>query len=277
MDFSTLISAETLCSQYESENWILVDCRFDMNDTHWGFRAYQDGHIPGAVYAHLDKDLCGGPATDRGRHPLPTPEEMSGLFSRLGIHNHSQVVAYDDSSGAFAARLWWMLRFMNHEKAAVLDGGLGAWVRAGFPLMKGIESNPEANFQGDPQFDRLVIMDDVPTLSILIDSRAPERYRGEMEPIDPVAGHIPGAVNYFYKNNWSENGLFLPQEMLRQQIDQVIDRKRAEEVTYYCGSGVTACVNVLAQEHAGLGTARLYVGSWGEWCRTPGKPVAKKS
>ncbi len=274
MEYSTLISAENLFAILDDDNLVLVDCRFDLSNTSWGFEAYKDGHIPGSVYAHLDKDLCGGPATDNGRHPLPTPKELTDLFSRFGIHSGVQVVVYDDSGGAFASRLWWMLRYLNHDKAAVLDGGLSTWIRAGYPLRRGIETNPPAIFNGQPQKGQLVLMDEVPTLATLVDSRAPERYQGESEPLDPVAGHIPGAVNYYYQNNWDDNGNFLQRDVIRNQFEDLLKQKVEEELTFYCGSGVTACVNILAYEHAGLGKARLYVGSWGEWCRTPGRPVA---
>lgn len=268
MRFRTLITANELAQYLSSPNWVIVDCRFNLADTTAGHQVYVAEHISGAVYVHLDDDLSSEPVTDKGRHPLPSPAGLIALFSRLGIDNTKQVVAYDNMGGAIAARLWWMLRYMGHEAVAVLDGGWQAWQQAGLPTVSGNESPVPAQFTGQARLNQLVVINDVPAQPRLIDSRAEARYRGEHEPIDPQAGHIPGAVNYFFKQNLAENGHFLPAGQIRQQLEAIIGQTPSEEVTFYCGSGVTACHNVLAQVHAGLSEGRLYVGSWSEWSRS---------
>lgn len=265
MPFQTLISPETLKIYLGDDNWIIVDCRFSLADTAAGRRAYEVAHIPGAVYAHLDEDLSGPPVTDRGRHPLPTPEQLTAVFSRLGIDNSKQVVAYDDAGGGIAARLWWLLRYMGHENAAVLDGDWRAWTAAELPTTAGIEQNQPAAFSGRPNEAWLVLKAAVLDAPVLVDARAPERYRGDIEPLDRIAGHIPGAVNYPYKANLAENGRFHDPETLRSQLLAVLGRTDPDEAVFYCGSGVTACHNLLALTHAGLGNGRLYAGSWSDW------------
>lgn len=272
--YRTLIDPAVLQQNLGSENWVVVDCRFGLADTEAGHEAYLDAHIPGAIYAHLDRDLCAQPTTDHGRHPLPGPEVMARRLSRMGIGSSSQVVAYDDSNGAIASRLWWMLHYMSHEAAAVLDGGWSAWEEGGYATHSGIETNEPAQFAGYPRRRLLVRLEEVDDLPLLVDSRAPERYRGEEEPIDPVAGHIPGAVNYFYKRNWSGDSRYLSREQLQAQFETVLGGTPPSEATFHCGSGVTACANLLAMAHAGLGDGRLYVGSWSEWCRDPQRPIA---
>ncbi|MDX1413080.1 MAG: sulfurtransferase [Candidatus Promineifilaceae bacterium] len=272
--YSAVIDCKTLFNRMEQQNWVIVDCRYSLADTTYGFQSYQTAHIPGAVYAHLDQDLCGPPLTDHGRHPLPSTEAMSALFGRLGIGNEVQVVVYDDANGSFASRLWWMLRYMGHASVAVLDGGWQAWQRAGYPTRSGLEKNELVKFVGTSRREKLVLIDEIADLPMLIDSRAPERHRGEIEALDPQAGHIPGSANYFYQNNWDSNGLFLSPEVLKARFIRLFGSNDSEQVTFYCGSGVTACVNLVAVEHAGLGSANLYVGSWSEWCRDPERPIA---
>lgn len=272
--YTTLVDAATLLARVEDENWVIVDCRFDLADTAAGRRAYEEAHIPGAVYAHLDDDLSGPPVTDKGRHPLPPPAALTKLFGRLGIDHNTQVVAYDGGNGMIAARLWWMLRYMRHEAVAVLNGGWQVWQAASYATRSGIEENARALFTGAPRSEWLVRLDEVTTLPLLVDSRAPERYRGEMETLDPKAGHIPGAINYYYQENWTEDGRYLPPDPLRQKLEKVLGDTPASEATFYCGSGVTACVNLLVMAHAGLEDGRLYVGSWSEWSREPDRPVA---
>jgi thiosulfate/3-mercaptopyruvate sulfurtransferase len=272
-EFTTLIEPHELAELLESGAVVVVDCRYYLEDADAAYQAYRRGHIPGAVYVHLSSDLSGPPLTDRGRHPLPSPEALNDLFARLGISQTMQVVAYDDGSGIAAARLWWLLNFMGHERAAVLNGGLPAWISSGFQLGTGIERNPKTRFEGSPQWDRLVVMDDVKFARLLVDSRSPERYLGESEFLDPVAGHIPEAVNYYHGLNLSDTGEFLPRQRLREQFADLLGETAAEETVFYCGSGVTACNNLLALLHAGYGHARLYVGSWSEWCRDPDNPV----
>lgn len=275
MTYNTLITPQELLPKLDDPEWVIVDCRFSLEDTTAGQRAYRRQHVPGALYAHLDDDLSGPPTTDEGRHPLPPPQALVRLFSRLGVDAGKQVVGYDDSGGIIAARLWWMLRYMGHEEAAVLDGGWSAWQRAGLPVQSGVIEPSPATFEGTPRRQRLVTVEEVPDSGLLIDSRAPARYRGEEEPYDPVAGHIPGAVNYYYGDNLDARGNFLSPGRLRRQLSERMGDEEPQGVVYYCGSGVSACHNVLAHVHAGLPEGRLYVGSWSEWCADPERPVAR--
>lgn len=254
---------------------IVVDCRFDLADPDAGRRAYLQAHIRGAVYAHLDSDLSGTRRPGSGRHPLPSPGQLERVFGRLGIAAGRQVAAYDAGGGLFAARLWWLLRYMGHDAVAVLDGGWPAWMACGGATAGGEEHNPPARFKGRPRPDRVVHAGEVLMQRRLVDSRDPARYRGEVEPIDPVAGHIPGAVNYFCKRNLGEDGRFLAPASLRSALSVVFGAVPASEVTFYCGSGVTACHNILAAVHAGFPEPRLYAGSWSEWCADPARPVAR--
>lgn len=272
--YTTLIDCQTVASHLNDANWIIVDARFSLGDVDEGRRNYLARHIPGAVYAHLDDDLSGPPITDAGRHPLPTPEALTRLFGRLGISAGKQVVVYDDRNGVIASRLWWMLRYMGHEAVAVLEGGWPTWEAAGLSTKDGEEHNETAVFAGAPRFDWLVQKADVPSASLLVDSRAPARYRGETEPIDDLAGHIPGAINFFFQQNWGENGRYLSPDTLKAQFESLLGGTDADEAVFYCGSGVSACANLLGLAHSGLGNGRLYVGSWSEWSRDPNTPKA---
>lgn len=274
MIFNTVIDAITLAELLAASGVVVIDCRFYLGNEDAGRQAYELGHIPTAQYVHLNEDLSDLSIRGNGRHPLPSEESMSLLFGRLGISAGKQVVVYDDTNGAAAARLWWMLRYMGHEKVAVLDGGLPAWIAAGFSLVPGVEENTPLDFVGHVRADLLVQMSDVGSEGVLIDSRLPERYRGEMEPIDPVAGHIPGARNHSYHKNYDSDGRLLAPSDLRQQFEQVLGGVPAEETTFYCGSGVTACNNLLALAYSDLGDGRLYVGSWSQWCGEPQNPIA---
>ncbi|MBE2198423.1 MAG: sulfurtransferase [Anaerolinea sp.] len=265
--YTTLIDITTLSTVLDDPNWVIVDCRFNLADTEAGRRAYETAHIPGAVYAHLNDDLSNPPTTDNGRHPLPPVPTLLARFGRMGIDAMKQVVVYDDANGAMASRLWWMLRYLEHESVAVLDGGWLAWQSANLPVMVGVETNAPALFSGEPHTEWLVTLADAPAQPLLVDSREAPRYRGEVEPIDARAGHIPGAVNYFFQRNWGADGRYLPPDQLRTQFTALLGNTPPHETTFYCGSGVTACVNLLALAHAGLGNGRLYVGSWSEWSR----------
>lgn len=280
MPYQTLIDVPTLAQHLDDRNWAVVDCRFYLNDVALGRQRYLEGHIPGAVYADLDQDLAGPPEPGRtGRHPLPDVDVFAAKLSTWGIDSSTQVVAYDDAGGALAAaRLWWMLLQLGHSAAAVLDGGYPAWLRAGGATRSGNESRAPRQFTPRPRPDMALSVDDVlrvmrdPSYR-LVDSRAPERYRGEQEPLYPVAGHIPGAVNAPYAENLDAEGRMLPTEVLRQRFSRLTRGVNPERLVFYCGSGVTAAHNVLAQAHAGLGLARLYVGSWSEWFQDPTRPV----
>lgn len=275
MSYRTLISPADLAGHLDTPGWVVVDCRFTLDDPAAGRVAYEAAHIPGARYADLDDVLTNPPYLDHGRHPLPEPPVMVQRFGELGIGNASQVVAYDDAGGMFAARLWWMLHYLGHEAAAVLDGGWQAWLSAGLPVSAEPASYTRASFDGQPQPGWLVVAAEVPHVSLLVDSRAPERYRGEVEDYDPVRGHIPGAVNYHFARNLDDEGRFLSPDKLRAQFAALHGATSPAEVTYYCGSGVSACLNLLAQAHAGLPPGRLYAGSWSDWIRDPARPVTR--
>lgn len=272
---TTLVSTSDLASHLGE--WVIVDCRFDLQQEHWGREQYRAAHIPGAVYAHLNDDLS-GPRTGRnGRHPLPSLDALTTTLSRWGIDAHTQVVAYDQDSGMYASRLWWLLRFAGHTAAAVLDGGWAAWTREGRPARSGEEQRAASDFvlsQGEIP----VRIDEVATATgdpdrVLIDARAPERYEGRIEPLDRVPGHIPTALNHFFKTNLTDQGTMLPPDVLREQFSRALGTHDPSQVVMYCGSGVTACQNLLAMEHAGLSGARLYPGSWSEWSSDPSRPI----
>ena len=278
MSHTTLIDASTLHAHRNDPNWVVMDCRFSLADPEAGRRAYRDSHLPGAHYAHLDEDLSDPITPTTGRHPLPDPERLAQKLGEWGIGHDTQVVAYDDMGGMLAAaRLWWLLRWLGHTACAVLDGGLPAWRRAGLPLTAEIPAARPTAFVSRPD-DRLwMSTEQVLTLSateVLLDARAAARYRGEMEPIDPVAGHIPGALNLPTDGNLTPEGHFLPVAALRERFAAALNDRSPATVIHACGSGVTACHNLLAMEAAGLGGSRLYAGSWSEWIRDPQRAVA---
>lgn len=272
--FKTLINCSNLANHINDPDWVIVDCRYDLADKDKGRRAYLQSHVPGAVYADIHNDLSGPPVTDCGRHPLPAPDALNSLFKRLGINPVSQVVVYDDTSGSFAGRLWWLLRYMGHESVAVLDGGFSTWLQQEFPVSSGVEQNNAGNFNGSPRTEWLVTLDNVLSAVLLVDSRDPARYRGETEPLDRVAGHIPGAINHFWKDNLDETGCFKSPDQIRKEFLVFLGDTPSSETVFYCGSGVTACHNLLAAAHAGLANPKLYAGSWSEWCANPDRPVA---
>jgi thiosulfate/3-mercaptopyruvate sulfurtransferase len=280
MALRTLISTAVLASHLDDPAYAIVDCRSKLDDLEWGAREYAAAHIPGAAYADLTHDLSGPKSGSNGRHPLPDPDTLVQTFSRLGIADGVQVVAYDQENGMFASRLWWLLRWLAHDAVAVLDGGFKKWTAEGRPLESGRTDRATRRFTGSPRADMAV---DVQTVAShlaaggrrLVDARAPERYRGDTEPIDKIGGHIPGARNHFYQWNLDERGLFRTPEELRTRIRASVGEVPTEQVVCYCGSGVTACHNLLAFEHAGLTGAKLYPGSWSEWSSDPSRPVEK--
>jgi thiosulfate/3-mercaptopyruvate sulfurtransferase len=277
--FTTLIDPAALAPHLADRQWVVVDCRFDLADPTRGEQLYLDAHIPGARYAHLDHILSGEKTGSNGRHPLPTPEQMRQRFGALGIAPGMQVVAYDADSGMYAARLWWMLRFMGHDQAAVLDGGFARWTREGHATRGGREQWTPAIFVGAPREDwRLTAADVQQRLDqpdqVLVDARAESRFRGENETLDKVGGHIPGARNYFFQRNLSDDKTFKPGAQLVEEWRTVIGDTPVGQLVMYCGSGVTACHNLLALEHAGLKGARIFPGSWSEWSADPSRPVA---
>jgi thiosulfate/3-mercaptopyruvate sulfurtransferase len=262
-------------------DWIIIDCQHDLAYPAAGPAAFAAGHIPGAQHAHLDTDLSDkspGPQGEfRGRHPLPTRETFVETLRRWGVNTTSQVVAYDAQGGMFAARLWWMLRWVGHDAVAVLDGGLPAWQHLGQSLETMATSRPRGTFTPGPSLARSVTVDELltnlePGQCTVLDARAPERFRGENETLDPVGGHIPGAKNRFFKDNLQADGCFKPASQLHAEFSALLCVP--EHSVMQCGSGVTACHNLLAMEVAGLGGAALYPGSWSEWCSDPARPVA---
>ena len=280
MSFTTLIRTAELADEANNPSWVIVDCRFDLANVDWGHREYLAGHIPRGVYAHLDADLSGAKTGTNGRHPLPDPDALRHTLSRFGIARETQVVVYDEGSGMYAARLWWLLRWMGHDAVAVLDGGFAKWKAEDRPTTSGEEVNAAREFTGTPRADMIVDAATVESLRTkpewrLIDARAPERYRGEVEPIDRVGGHIPGAKNRFFKANLNEAGTFRSSDELRKQLSDVAGSVSPDHIVNSCGSGVTACHNVLALEHAGMRGAKLYPGSWSEWSSDPSRPVGR--
>lgn len=278
MIYRTLIDVETTAAHLDDPDWVLVDCRFSLADPAAGRRAYCDGHLPGAVYADLEQDLSAPVTPATGRHPLPDPRSLARRFGEWGIGPGVQVVAYDDMGGTFAARLWWSLRWLGHDAAALLDGGIGAWVAAGHTLSTA--ETPPAPRAFESRVSEGVAMADTVKRAedeggVLIDARTAERFSGEQEPIDPVAGRIPGAVNAPTDGNLGSDGRFLPPAALRERFQALLGERDARAAIHYCGSGVTACHNLLAMEYAGLRGSRLYPGSWSEWIRDPGRPVAR--
>jgi thiosulfate/3-mercaptopyruvate sulfurtransferase len=281
MEYTTLISAAELARHADDPNWVVIDCRHDLAAPDAGRNAYITAHIPGAQFAHLDIDLSDktpGPDGEfRGRHPLPERNAFIETLRRLGVNHGSQVVAYDAHGGMFAARLWWMLHWVGHDAVAVLDGGLQAWQALGMPLSSERSTKPRGNIEPHASRMRLVSVNDVlanleSPSSVVIDARAPDRFRGENETLDPVGGHIPGAKNRFFKDNLQPDGRFKPADQLRAEFGALVDAPQASIMQ--CGSGVTACHNLLAMEVAGLSGTALYAGSWSEWCADRARPVA---
>ncbi|MBM3373449.1 MAG: sulfurtransferase [Betaproteobacteria bacterium] len=282
MPYSTLISVADAAEHLRDPDWVFCDCRHDLADYSAGYRAYRNGHIPGARFLHLDVDLSGPKTGLNGRHPLPHPATFSLRLGALGIDNGKQVVAYDDSGGPYAARLWWMLRWLGHENVAVLDGGWSAWSRAKLPYTVEQPQFPAATFAGKPRADIAVNSQQVLSQlnnpqARIVDARAADRFRGENETLDPVAGHIPGALNRPFKLNLGEDGCFKPQAALQSEFTALLNGTAPPSVIHQCGSGVTACHNLLAMEAAGLTGSRLYPGSWSEWISDRRRPVATGS
>ncbi|MEB2318010.1 MAG: sulfurtransferase [Pseudomonadota bacterium] len=280
MRWTTLIEVEELAMRLD--DCIVVDCRHDLADPDAGHRAWRAGRIPGARFLHQDHDLASPVGPRTGRHPLPDPAKLRRLLGDIGLDEGRQLVAYDNAGGATAARLWWLARSIGHEAVAVLDGGLGAWQAAGYPVESGEATAPRRAPADPGQREPLARWVDVdaiernlsqPSLT-LIDARTAERYRGEAEPIDPVAGHIPGALSRPLALNLRPDGRFLPAPILRQAFTDLLGDRPPEAVVHYCGSGVSACQNLLAMEHAGLHGSMLYPGSWSQWCSDPARPVA---
>jgi thiosulfate/3-mercaptopyruvate sulfurtransferase len=275
-----LVPVEELARHLGDREWIVVDCRFNLARPEAGEAAWRQGHIPGAWYAHLDRDLAAPPSPQTGRHPLPDPEALRALFSSWGLAPASRVVAYDDAGGAIAARLWWLLRWMGHAHASLLDGGWPAWTAAGLPVSTEAPEPRNGAFRGESghmpmvstaELERRVAGRDL----VLFDARARPRFLGAEEPIDPVAGHIPGATNVPFQTSLAGDGRFRSGPELRARFEAAAPGTPPDQVIVMCGSGVTACHGLFAMELAGLPGARLYAGSWSEWIRAPHRPIAR--
>jgi thiosulfate/3-mercaptopyruvate sulfurtransferase len=280
MGYENVISIQELQPHLGDSECVVVDCRFSLANTERGREDYLRNHIPGAVYAHLDEHLSGPVIPgETGRHPLPEIDAFCHTLSSWGISNDSQVVVYDDACGAIAARLWWMMLWLGHDSVALLDGGWPLWVAGGHPCHSGAEKRKQSVFIPRPRPELAVSISDVNRIRTdpafrLVDAREAERYRGEVEPIDPVAGHIPGALSVPYRENLDSAGCFLPAEELRKRYSVSLGDTSADKTVFYCGSGVTASHNLVAMSHAGLGLGKLYLGSWSEWITDPNRPVA---
>lgn len=277
MPYTTLVDTDELAVHLGDPGWVVFDCRFTLTDPGAGLRAYNEGHIPGARYVHLDNDLS-SPVTERtGRHPLPDPEQLAIKLGAWGVDASKQVVVYDDTFGAMAVRMWWLLRWLGHENVALLDGVFPKWLREKRTVTKELPVIEPAVFKASPNNTMWISADEIQALTagtgVVVDARAEERYSGEVEPLDKVAGHVPGAINLPWEDNLDLGGDFLPAGELRELYAPIVGQHAIKNVIHMCGSGVTACHNILAMEHAGLKGARLYAGSWSEWITDPSRPV----
>jgi thiosulfate/3-mercaptopyruvate sulfurtransferase len=278
-DHTTLIEPVELEALIADPNVAIIDCRHDLARPLWGAQAYMQGHIPGAQFAHLDRDLSGSVTAHTGRHPLPPIPALLAMLCRFGIDEHVRVVAYDQHNGAIAARLWWLLRWLGHPGVSVLNGGLAAWSTLGLPLERTSVARAPRHFRARPdaaaavstrEIEQALAGDEI----LLVDARAADRFAGRNETLDPVAGHVPGAINHPFASNLDAQGRFLAAAELRALWRKTLAGRDSAEVVVMCGSGVTACHDLLALEIAGLFGARLYAGSWSEWIRDPARPVA---
>lgn len=268
-DSNLIVSAQWLSEHLGDSDIAIADCRFSLNEPELGLQQYQAGHIPGAHYLNLNTDLSSPVQKHGGRHPLPNPNKFAEKLASIGVTSQKTlVVAYDDSRFAFASRLWWLLRYMGHDRVAILDGGWGSWQAEGYPVDREIPTPVRGIFQPELRPEMMVDIDtvkarkDLPEV-FLVDSRSRDRYLGKVEPIDPIAGHIPGAVNHFWQEVTDPEGNAKPASEQRQRWSEI---ESAKEIMVYCGSGVTACVNLLSLDIAGIPDAKLYVGSWSDWC-----------
>lgn len=273
-----LVSTEGLSARLNDPSWIIFDCRHDLADFERGARLYREGHVPGAHFAHVERDLSGMKTGTNGRHPLPVPAEFMDFLARHGVSNASTIVAYDDVGGQYAARLWWMARWVGLTSVRLLDGGFPKWLQEGRPLSNAVPAAARAALVGhaDPSLvwtaaEVLRHLQDAEFA--LVDARAAERYRGEVEPIDSVAGHIPGALNRFFKANLNADLTLRPAAELKREFEALIGGRPPVNVVHHCGSGITACANLFAMEYAGLPGSKLYSGSWSEWIADETRPI----
>lgn len=279
MAHRTLVTAEQLQAHLADPDWIMFDCRHDLARPAWGEQEYRRAHVPGARFLHLDRDLSGPMNGRNGRHPLPDAGVLAEKLGKAGVAANKQVIAYDSQSGMCAARLWWLLRWLGHEAVAVLDGGWSGWIAESRPQATVVPEPANSVFRAAPRqawvgADYVFSHLDSPGM-LLLDARSPDRYRGENETLDPVGGRIPGALNRNWRDNLDADGRFKSPQVLREEIFPIIGETKPQDIVHLCGSGVSACQNLLAMEIAGLGGSQLYPGSWSEWCADPSRPVAR--
>jgi len=278
MALTTLIQADELAANVDNPRFVIFDCRHELTNPEFGAKAYAQSHLPNAHFASVDNDLSSRPTGTNGRHPLPTPDTFATWLGSKGVTSGVQVVGYDNAAGVYSSRLWWMLRWLGHDAVAVLDGGWDAWLASGGATTKEVPTAVPATFTPrvrDVNVDAARIVADLPSRNLkVIDARSNDRFHGQNETIDPVGGHIPGAVNRFFKANVDENGRFRPAKELKREFQALIGDTAVKNVVHQCGSGVSACHNLLAMELAGMGGSRLYPGSWSEWVADPARPVA---
>ena len=279
MKYQTIISVEDLNKNLNTQDWLIFDCRFILKDPEGGLKKFNQGHIPGAQYADMDKDLASPMTSTSGRHPLPNPDEFINKLQSWGVNNTSQIICYDDMSGAFAARMWWLLKWLGHNDVAVLDGGIDKWTANNLTLETDTQQKAAGSFSGQANNDMWVdvefVQKELAENNInLLDARSAERFTAKDTKTDPVAGHVPGAMSYPFAENLSKQGVFLPLEELQKRFAPMLLSSEKKEVINMCGSGVTACHNLLAMSIAELPMTRLFVGSWSEWIKDKSRPVA---
>jgi len=279
MNYTTLIDVPALAKHLDDPSFIVFDCRHDLAKPHWGSEVYEQSHLPGARFAHLDKNLSGSMTGKNGRHPLPDAQVFAQWLGQMGVSNATQVVGYDSTGGTYGARLWWMLRWLGHDGIAVLDGGWDAWLKAGLPVTNATPKPSPAHFdaklRNNTRVDAEFVFAHLGKKEVcVLDARANDRFHGQNETIDPIAGHIPGAKNRFFKNNLDTNGCFKSPAVLKTEFQSLLGSLAPGQIVNQCGSGVTACHNALAMEIAGFKGSKLYPGSWSEWIADPTRPIA---
>ncbi len=279
MAYQTIISVDELNKNINNPDWIIFDCRFSLKDPTYGLNNYNQGHISGAQFADMDKNLSSAMTSASGRHPLPDPAVFIDKLQSWGVNNSSQIICYDDVSGAYAARMWWLLKWLGHNDVAVLDGGVNKWTESGLKLETETQTKPKGAFSGQANNDMWVDIDFVQqqleqNKISLLDARTSERFNAQDSKTDPIPGHVPGALSFPFAGNLNKQGLFLSADELKQRFENTFAEQEKKEVINMCGSGVTACHNLLAMSIAGLPMSRLYVGSWSEWIKEKSRPVA---
>ncbi len=279
MTYQTIISVEDLNKNISNQDWFVFDCRFLLKDPEGGLKKFNQGHIPGAQFADMDKDLASPMTATTGRHPLPDPNELIKKLQSWGISNSSQIICYDDMSGAFAARMWWLLKWLGHNDVAVLDGGIDKWTANGLTVETDVQQRTAGSFSGQANNDMWVVVGFIQkeleqNKINLLDARSSERFTAKDSKTDPVAGHVPGAMSFPFAENLSKQGVFLSADELKNRFAPMVVNAKDKEAISMCGSGVTACHNLLAMSIAGLPITRLYVGSWSEWIKDKSRPVA---